>query len=98
VEEQVEASRYKELNVFQRIVETSAYVQSFAIQENIYLLSDRRIQVFDGRSHEKIAEKGLFEKEGSARSFIMDGDYIYCKDFVHLYVLARASLDVVARL
>lgn len=84
--------------MFQCLIETFADVQSFAIQENIYLLSDRRIQVFDGRSHEKIAEKELFEKGGSARSFIMDGDYIYCKDFVHLYVLERESLNVVARL
>lgn len=84
--------------MFQRIVETSADVQSFAIQESIYLLCDRRIQVFDGRSYEKIAETRLFEKEGSARSFIMDGDHIYCKDFVHLYVLERESLSVVARL
>jgi len=82
--------------MFQRFVETSADVQSFAIQENIYLLSDRRIQVFDGASHEKTGEIQLFEKEGSARSFIMDGDSIYCRDFVHLYVLERASLNLLA--
>lgn len=84
--------------MFQHIIETSASVQSFAIEEHIYLLSDKRIQVFDTKSYEKIAERQFFEKDGSARSFIMDETYIYCKDFVHLYILEKKSLNVLTKL
>lgn len=84
--------------MFERIVETSSYVQSFAIEERIYLLSDKRIQVFEHGSKEKVDEIQVFDKGGSARSFIMDGSYIYCQDFVHLHIIEKDTLDTISKL
>jgi WD40 repeat protein len=84
--------------VFERFIETSAFVQGYAVDKDVYLLSDNRVQVFDGDTRQKVAEVELFQKDGLARSFTMDDRYLYCTDFVQLYVLDRASLDVLARL
>lgn len=84
--------------MFQQIIETQAGVQAFASREKFYLLSDRRIQVFEGGSYARVAEIELFEKGGAARSFIMDNKYIYCSDFIHLIILEAEPLKVITRL
>jgi WD40 repeat protein len=84
--------------VYQNFIETSAYVQGYAIEEQVYLLSDRRVQVFDANTRARVQETQLFEKDGLARSFAVDADYIYCTDFVQLYVLDKLSLELIAQL
>jgi hypothetical protein len=84
--------------MFRRIIETPSYVQSFCIEDQIYLLTDKKLQVYDKSSFEKVTEAQIFEKEGSSRSFIMDRQFIYCKDFVDLYLIKTESLEVATKL
>lgn len=84
--------------MFEPFIETSAFVKSFAIDDRVYLLSDRHIQVFDEKTRKKVAETQLFEKQGLARSFITDETALYCNDFIDLYVVDKVSLTVVTQM
>ena len=46
--------------MFKKIINTSSFVQSFVIEEKIYLLSDNKIQVFDKDSAKKINENQIY--------------------------------------
>ena len=84
--------------MFKKIINTSSFVQSFVIEEKIYLLSDNKIQVFDKDSAKKINENQIFKKSGLARSFILDKKFIYCKDFIHLYIIEKDTLEIISKI
>jgi hypothetical protein len=84
--------------MFRHSIVTPVFVQSFTMGEKFYLLSDNRIQVFTDLTFEKMAESRLFEKDGLARSLTADEKFLYCVDFIHLYILEKESLKVLARL
>lgn len=83
--------------MFRRFIETATYVQAFAVEESVTLLSDKCMQIFDGATRAPAAKVQLFEKDGLARSFILDDTHIYCTDFTELVVLDKRSLEVLAR-
>jgi WD40 repeat protein len=83
---------------FQPLIETPAFVISYAIQEKIYLLSGNCLQAYASQTGEKLMENRLFGKEGLARSFTVDERYIYVIDFIDLYILHKDSLALQAKL
>jgi len=48
--------------------------------------------VYNKNTYKKLNENQIYTKDGSARSFIMDKNYIYCKDFIHLHIINKKTL------
>ncbi|MEN4013065.1 MAG: hypothetical protein AB1453_07240 [Chloroflexota bacterium] len=84
--------------MFKPLLRTSAFVHSFHLDEQLTLLCDNHIQVYDPATLEKTSQARLFEKDGLARSLTVGAEHIYCSDFIHLYILDKHSLQTVARL
>lgn len=82
--------------MFRKIIDTTAYVKSFSIGQEIILLTENRIEVHDSKSFRKTSERAVFDADGKTQFFVLDERLIYCRDFTRFLVLERSSLDPVA--
>ena len=84
---------------FCELYRADPYVTSFHMdQEYVYLLAGNSIVKLSIASHKTIHERILFQNEGKSRSLLVDGSFIYVKDFCDLHILKKDTLAPVEKL
>lgn len=61
---------------------------------NLYVLNNKTLLIYNSDNKTIIQSKEVFDKEGKSRSFIIDGNSIYMKDFCVLYEYDKKSLSL----
>lgn len=83
---------------FELFLNTPSPVLSFALaEETVYLLAGNELRIHDTASGKLLQSLTLFSQPGLARSLLLTPGFIFCKDFITLYAIARASLEIEAR-